>query len=239
MADGSAGGKPGFLTAAALKLLTRPGQVVAVETLTPRFRMVHLAGSGLKDVAWQPGHKLQLSLGGLTFRTFTPIAWDAAAGTARFLAYLHGDSPAARWLGGLSPGDAVLCHGPRRSLALEDAAGPMLFVGDETAIGPAASLAAREGGARFLFEASDPAESRAVLERLGVTGAEIVERLPGDMHHPALARALEAIGAPATAVLAGKAQTVQMLVKRLRVLGLNSARLRTKAYWSPGKTGLD
>lgn len=240
MADGSGGGRrDGFLTAAALKLLTRAGEVASIETLTPHFRMVHLKGAGLKGVSWSPGHKVQLRLGGLTFRTFTPIDWDSVAGTTRFLAYLHGDSPAARWLNALTPGVEVLIHGPRKSLVLDDVGTPALFAGDETSIGPAASLARASGGVRFLFEANDPAESQAVMEMLGVQGAEIVERLPGDMHYAALCAAADAGGVPATAVVAGKAQTVQALVKTLRARGLTSARLRTKAYWSPGKAGLD
>lgn len=233
MADGS-GGKPGFLTAAALKLLTRQGRVGAVEALTPHFRMVHLVGPALKGVSWSAGHKLQMRMSGLTFRTFTPIEWNAEEGTTRFLAYLHGDSPAARWLAALKTGDEVLFHGPRRSLVLDGVGAGALFVGDETAIGPAASIA--PGGARLAFEASDAGETRAVLEQLGMAGAQVVERLPGDMHHAALEQALEQ---PDLAVLAGKAQTVQFLVRALRARGLTSARLRTKAYWAPGKTGLD
>ena len=40
-------------------------------------------------------------------------------------------------------------------------------------------------------------------------------------------------------VLTGKAGTVQRLRQRLKRLAVPASRIATKAYWAPGKTGLD
>jgi hypothetical protein len=40
-------------------------------------------------------------------------------------------------------------------------------------------------------------------------------------------------------VLSGKATSIQRLSKQLRQLGISRGRLQTKAYWAPGKAGLD
>lgn len=40
-------------------------------------------------------------------------------------------------------------------------------------------------------------------------------------------------------VLTGKASSIQRVSRALKAAGVASSRMRTKAYWAPGKTGLD
>ena len=231
--------KNGFLTGAVLKLLTRRGQVRAVETVSPHFRVIDLKGEDLKGATWVPGHKLQVQVSGFSFRTYTPISWDAERGHAQFLAYSHGDSLAGRWLEALRPEDVVMLFGPRRSMDM-NFDGPIILAGDETVFGPAAALVAAGRVVRCLFEVSDAAESRDVLDRIGITSAQLVTREAGDAHHAALAAMLAAmVDAQSVFVVAGKGASVQRLVRELRGQGVPSGRMRTKAYWVPGKTGID
>ena len=47
------------------------------------------------------------------------------------------------------------------------------------------------------------------------------------------------IGPNTHVVLAGRAATVQHLLRRLKLDGVTGSRIRTKAYWADGKVGLD
>ena len=237
--------KPGFLQAAALHLLTRAAVIETAVDLSPRFRLITLAGRALQGVAWAPGQKLQIQMRGLTFRTYTPVMWDGVAGQTRVVAYRHGEGRGAAWATAAEAGDTVLLFGPRRSLDFAGLERPALFVGDETSIGPAAALLETAQGAdevRFVFEATSAAESAAVLGKLGVHGAELVERQAGDAHHAALeAAAVAAFEADRqqAVVLSGKAATIQRLSRALKARGAVSGQIKAKAYWAPGKQGLD
>jgi hypothetical protein len=47
------------------------------------------------------------------------------------------------------------------------------------------------------------------------------------------------IAAGATFVLTGKASTIQRIRQSLKQQAVPTGRILTKAYWAPGKTGLD
>ena len=74
------------------------------------------------------------------------------------------------------------------------------------------------------------------LDALGLE-ADLVARTPGDAHLAELEAKLRARTAR-TLVLTGKAQTIQALRARLRDRPPFAAQ-KTKAYWAPGKRGLD
>ncbi|MCF8469573.1 MAG: siderophore-interacting protein [Parvibaculum sp.] len=236
--------KPGIVEASLLKWLTRPAHVSDVREINARFRIFELEGESLRDAAWMPGQKAQMQLGGFVSRTYTPMGWDNAKGTTRFLAYLHGDAPASRWAAALKPGDLCLMFGPHRSLDVGEAGRPLILFGDETSFGLAASMAATKRGAAgcsFLFEVTSEEESRQALDALGIA-ATLVERRAGDTHLDALAASLERMietDASTHFALTGKAPSIQRLSRGLKQRGITSAQIKAKAYWAPGKTGLD
>ena len=90
-----------------------------------------------------------------------------------------------------------------------------------------------------MFEVSNVAEATDALAALGLKG-DLVERTANDAHLDevdALLRARD--GAEGgTLVLTGKAQSIQGIRTRLRARPA-FARQRSKAYWAPGKRGLD
>lgn len=118
----------------------------------------------------------------------------------------------------------------------------MLF-GDETSFGLAHSVAAcGVGDTAFLFEVTSVAESETVLAALGIANAALVERKSDDVHMDEVERALmQTVTArkPRQFVLTGKSLSIQRLSKALKGRGFISAQIRSKAYWAPGKTGLD
>ncbi len=232
---------PGRITRALLRWMMRPARVAAVEALSPRFRLIDLEGECLKNVAWQPGQKVQVAIGaGLSSRTYTPMSWDADAGRTRMLAYLHGDGPGSRWAGSLLAGQVCQFLGPRRSLDLSGADGPVILFGDETSFGLAAALRNDPAATELVFEVSGAAESRAVLTAIGLDRATVIERRDGGVHLAAIGADLSRHVTPnARFVLTGKAQSIQSVSQALKKSGMGSSSVKSKAYWSPGKTGLD
>ncbi len=235
--------KPGFVETTFLKWMTRTAKVSAIDELTPQFRLVTLTGEALKDHTFVVGQKTQMQLGGFVSRTYTPMMWDTAAGQTKFLAYLHGDGPASRWAGTLTLGDDVAMFGPRGSLDLSKVAVPALLFGDETSFGLAHALAASGvSDVSFLFEVNALADAEQALAALGLANAVLVERLAGDMHLDGLeARMMQMVDArkPKQFVLTGKSVSIQRLSRALKARGVTTAEIKAKAYWAPGKTGLD
>lgn len=238
--DRPAAKAPGRLSKALIRLLMKRATVVASERLTDRFRLITLEGAALKGVAWTPGDKVQIAMGSaFVARTYTPIEWNAAAGRMCILGYAHGDGPGGAWVRAVRPGDECDIFGPRGSLDLRRLSGPLAIFGDETAIG-LAYAATRQEPSRAVtchFEVGDLESARQVAVELGLQDAALVERCPDETHVATMVAALpDLVAAGASFVLVGKAGTVQTL---RRALTLPASRLLTKAYWAPGKAGLD
>lgn len=226
-----------------LRWLGKAASVRRVEPWSDSFRLIELEGTDLQQVAWKPGQRIQVPLAGMRLsRTYTPIDWDAAAGRTRFLAFLHGQAPGTDWARMLAPGAGLQLIGPRRSIEQPAGTSPALLFGDETAMGLAAALRASQPGRRWevLLEAGDVAACRSVVQALGLDDAWLLARRPDESHLVAVETqmALHA-GTDAHFVLAGRAPAVQRLQRALRRMNVKFSRVQTKAYWAPGKTGLD
>jgi ferric-chelate reductase (NADPH) len=235
----------GRVEGAIMKMFTKAASVSEVEVLDESFRLITLAGPALRDVRWVPGMKVQMGLGGWISRTYTPIDWDAANGLTRLLAFVHGDAPGAVWARGLRAGEACTIFGPRDSIDLTQLSRPGLLFGDESSIGLAHALRFTTAGAQgvsIVLEVTSKPGAEAVLARMQIEQATLVERKPDDAH---LSELEELVAAQvqersiSSCALSGKATSIQRVNKRLRALGMTSRQIRTKAYWAPGKAGLD
>ncbi|MBR0710519.1 siderophore-interacting protein [Bradyrhizobium liaoningense] len=226
-----------------LRWLMRPALVVTVETLSPRFARIELEGEALKDVAWTAGQKIQVAIGaGLSARTYTPMSWDTGRGRTRLLAFAHGDGPGSRWASSLREGDTCQFFGPRRSLDLAGLEAPVVLFGDETSFGLAAALRnnLQAGGALHMFEVTDVVESQQVLDAVSLGQARLIARSAGEEHLSIVeAEMLRLAANGAQFVLTGKASSIQRFSRALKAAGVASSRIKAKAYWAPGKTGLD
>ena len=234
----------GWLSRTLARWLMRQAMVASVETLSDRFRLIGLEGEGLRAAAWRPGEKIQVKVGGgLTARTYTPISWDACVGSTSILAWLHGEGPGSAWVRSLAPGQACQFIGPRASLDIADLKPLFVLFGDETSFGLASSLAGlrpHDAKNAFLFEVTSADECAPVLGRLRVE-ASLFERRAGDTHLEGVETQIERYAAAADVrfVLTGKAQSIQRIRRTLKGAGVGSARIFAKAYWAPGKAGLD
>jgi len=239
---------PGLLGQAVLKVLTNETRVDAVQALSPRFRLVSLSGDALRRVVRTPGDKVQVRVGGMAFRTFTPFSTGAGDDSLALLGYAHGGTPAARWLLSVAPGDRCHVRGPRRSLDLAAIDRSTVFVGDETSLGLALALCGTPLGGldtHFVFEVDAAAEVRGVLEAMGhgmLRHAWLVERRADGSHlvevEAALARYARADGYRQY-VLSGQSLTIQRLQRTLKREGARPSQMLAKAYWAPGKIALD
>lgn len=231
------------------RLLFREAVVTGVRDVSPRFRRLTLAGKDLTGIACSPGDKVQLYLPSGDMRTYTPFAYDGARGEYQLLVYLHapdGDTPGASWGRSVAAGARVRLFGPRGSLPLTSLTGPVILFGDETSFAVARTLGERAsaGPASLVFEVTDAAESRRVLDDLGVGGCELVARREADGHLPAVSERLRAALAAnpgAQLVLTGRAQSIQQVRAALKAqpAAPGGAGQKVKAYWSVGKRGLD
>ncbi|HYQ15170.1 MAG TPA: SIP domain-containing protein, partial [Polyangiaceae bacterium] len=161
------------------------------------------------------------------------------------LVFSHGVGPGAEWGNTLKVGDGCSLFGPRDSLDLNGLTRPALLFGDETTFALSHSLRFTPAGAanvRLVFEVTSKRVAERVLTELGVAHFDLVERAPDDSHLDEVERlAVEQVQARAvtSCALTGKASSIQRVNKRLRSLGLAGRQIRTRAYWAPGKQGLD
>lgn len=235
--------QPGRVSRALIRMFMKQARIAHTETLTEDVRLITIESSSFRDVDWVPGQKVQLAMGSaFVARTYTPIEWDAVAGRTRIVAYSHGNGPGSAWARSTVPGDECAVFGPRTSLDVNRVAGACVMLGDETSIALAYAFRQRlaESAFRGLLEVGDVAATRDVLGRLDLGGVELFGRSAGDEHLDEMASRLSAPAmANATFVLTGKALSIQRLRRALSALGVPAARIITKAYWAPGKTGLD
>ena len=243
----STGPRAGFFESAVQKLFMRRAHVDAVDDLNAQFRMITLSGDGLKGADWTPGDKvqIQLKLGSWVKRTYTPLHWDPIEGRTRVLVYLHGDGPGTAWARGTRAGDTCLLFGPRKSIDLRRLPPPAVLFGDETSIGLAAALHATRGdthGIELLFEFSAPSQTVQVTEALGLSKAQYCGRSDGDGRAPDLERRLLSLvdaHHPIRFALTGKSTSIQQIRQLLRTRGFSPSQFQSRAYWAPGKSGLD
>jgi ferric-chelate reductase (NADPH) len=243
--DAPAGRRAGPFETAMQKLFSRSARVVAIEDLNAMFRIVTLGGDALREVQWTPGDKIQIQLGGWVQRTYTPLDWDPAKGLTRILAYLHSDGPGTRWAREAHVGDDCVFFGPRRSIDLTQLQAPAILFGDETSFGLAAALKNTGAANRrvdLLFEVSTPVESESVIERLGLGDVHMRACAQNDVHLTDIEERMRAVleaRQPLQFVLTGKSTSIQRIRRWLRQHGGSSAKFQNKAYWAPGKKGLD
>lgn len=241
--------EPGLIEKALVKPFVREAEVLTCEPMSAEFVHVKLGGKALEGVSWRPGDKLQVQMGGFTFRTYTPIMWDAKQGHTQLLVYLHGGARGADWARGLKQGQRCAFFGPRRSLELDRLDTAALIFGDETSFAMATSLVttrphfARSPDVGYVFEVTSAARARPIIDQLGLRNVTLVERLPDDAHLATVRSHLDGkLGDPTRGpgiVLSGKASSIQTLTRALRSDGVARSRIMSKAYWAPGKKGLD
>ncbi|MGN7778042.1 siderophore-interacting protein [Mycolicibacterium sp. 22603] len=219
-------------------------RVTEVTNLTTKFVKVTLGCDAFTRANWTPGDKLQLRprRGSLAMRAYTPINWNPDEGSTDLIAYRHGEGPAARWFDNAVAGVDAEIFGPSKSLDLSDTVTHTVFAGDETSIGLACALRQFNSNATFLYEAHEPAELSNVLAASGIDADSHILRRSADhselLDHIFEAAAIGRTGASVDIVVTGEAATVNAVRRGLKARPDLAARIKARAYWASGRTGL-
>lgn len=232
----------GFFMDALGRLLLRESRVTSVRSVGAGFVSIELTGASLRGAEWVPGDKVQALLPSIDVRTYTPLRWDAAAGTTELLVFRRaGDTPSVAWTRSVAVGDPLRFAGPQRSLRAPSDR-PVVLFGDETSFAVAKALASSlpAGRVACVFEVASRADCDPVLAELGLTDAVTLQRSDAGAHLSAAAERLrDAVARKpgAEVVMTGCAQSIQGVRERLRAAGTKPG--TSKAYWSAGRVGLD
>ena len=232
--------------------------VSEIEALTPRMRRIRFSGPRLQGLTWTPGQHIRLQVAGLgesflrlrpndALRSYSIFDADPDVGTLDIVMFDHdGDpkvvTPARRWATAVEIGDRVHITRPQGNFVLNNNAPYHVFAGEETAsVAFAAMLRSLQPGAEVhgvVEAAADtdhlaPARPLTRVERGDAPAANSVVLADG-------LRALRLPDHPGVAYLAGEARTIQTLRKILMTeRGWGRRQIRTKPYWTPGRTGME
>jgi len=211
-------------------LLLSSATVIDVTAPGPRFRRLRLSLDGPLRTPFAPGDKVQVLLPD-AMRTYTPFAVDDVDGRA-FSLLLFARSVVV--------GAPLRFMGPQASLPLSAHGGPAVLVGDETSLAVAATLVTSRapGTARVVLEVQDADEVSALLPGLGLAPCTtLVRRRDDEAHLDEVVDAVVADAAGARVFLVGRAPAIQRVQRGLRAREVDVT--KSRAYWAPGKRGLD
>lgn len=264
---------PFTLTRRPNELVFRPVRLTMRDWLAPHYVRVRLESEALRGfdspgsddhirvffpdrTAFPDGSAAQEALDAEALREFpsreyTPLAWDASAGTLDLEFVVHQHGIAGRWAAEATMGSVVGVGGPRGSMVVDGAPAGWLLAGDETAL-PAIrrflerfSQTAPDGRGLVLVEVPDAAH-RPVVETPAGTELRWINRGEASAGS-ALIAALDALGAADRPASGADADDVfafvaaeHSVVKPGRALvldrwGLDAERVAVKGYWRRGE----
>jgi NADPH-dependent ferric siderophore reductase len=229
-----------------------------VEQLTPRMRRIRFSGRRLRGVTWTPGQHVRLQVAGLgeslvrlhphdALRTYSIYDADRELGTLDIVMLDHGAdpeslTPARRWSRTVDLGDEIQFTRPQGNLVIRPDASYHVFAGEETAsVAFAAMLRSLPPTAEVhgVIEAADHGDHLELARPLHRVQRGEASAMDSAVLADAL-RALELPDHPGVAYLAGEARTIQTLRKILVTeRGWDRRAIRTKPFWTPGRTGLE
>jgi NADPH-dependent ferric siderophore reductase len=225
----------------------RTGEVTQVDQITARMRRITMA---VPELDWMPGQQIRVCVGDVTSpaawlnglrRTYS--VWDYQSGLMSLCILDHGDGPGARWARSVAVGREVLFSPPEGSMVATVArpAPYHLFVGEETAAVAFGPMVAALGDAevRGVIEVDSPADQLPLPDSLAWRFRDGAPAASSATLTAAVAE-LDLPAEPGTAYVAGEARTVQAVCQHLvSERGWPRRAVRSKPFWSPGKTGMD
>ncbi|MGH3726245.1 MAG: siderophore-interacting protein [Mycobacterium sp.] len=223
-------------------VLFTPVHVIEATQLATCFVKIRIASPAFQRAQWTPGDKLQLRTrrGSLHVRAYTPMNWDNREGSTELLAFLHGDGLGARWFDDVTVGTDCDVVGPSGSLDLTKVSNSTVFVGDETSVALAHALRSIVPAAVCIYEATDIASLCALLAMLKLNDNTLVVAKSPDSATllDELRKTLESSPRPYDLIVSGDAATVNAVRRGARRWPHLAPRIKARAYWAQGRTGL-
>jgi NADPH-dependent ferric siderophore reductase len=228
------------------------------EQLTPTMRRIQFSGKRLQGLPYKPGQHVRLQVAGLgesllrlhphdALRTYSVYDADPDLGTLDIVMLdLDGEhdvvTPARRWSSASCVGDRVQFSKPQGNFVLRQDAPYHLFAGEETA---SVAFAAMLRSLPTTDHVCGVVEAAARADHLPLDRSiQRVERGDASAWDSAVladaVRALPLPEHPGVAYLAGEARTIQTVRKILiSERGWDRRDIRTKPFWTPGRTGME
>jgi ferric-chelate reductase (NADPH) len=135
--------------------------------------------------------------------------------------------------------------GLQESLNLTALSRPAVFFGDETSFAAAKTLQSHLApgiATRFVFEVTSESEAQSVIDRLQIHDSVCCARRNDDAHIPLVIEAIKSAQAEVATphlVLTGNGRSIQSIRGGLRTGDAGIITYHVKAYWAPGKIGLE
>lgn len=216
--------------------------VTEITRIAGCFVKIRIASPAFRRAEWTAGDKMQLRTrrGSLEARAYTPINWDPVGGSTELLAFLHGDGPGARWFDEASVGLSGDVFGPSSSLDLTKVGESTVFVGDETSVALAHALRTVAPNALCIYEAVDVASLCTLLAQLRLNQNTVVVAKSVDRAKllKELRQALDSKPSPEDLVVSGDAATVNAVRRAVKSWPHLALKIKARAYWAQGRTGL-
>jgi NADPH-dependent ferric siderophore reductase len=233
------------------------GTVDAVEDITPRMRRIRIIGESLRGLTWVPGQHIRLRVGNLSgpqtwirgfrdaLRTYSIWDYDDY-GRLDVCILDHAEpGPGARWSRKAHIGQRVALTPPEGRLRIQDAAPYHLFVGDETAsVAFGAMLRALPASAHVytVLEAGTPADRLPLARPRNITWI-YRDNAPTTDSGVLLLHALRSLQLPTVpgmAYIAWEARSCQVARRHFNhERNWPRKAVTVKAFWAPGRRGLD
>jgi NADPH-dependent ferric siderophore reductase len=220
--------------------------VAGIDLITPRMRLIRLAGSGLRGLSWIPGQQVRVRVrdprGRSALRTYS--VWSYQGDQLGLCVLDHGDGPGAYWARSLSKGDEVLLRKPEGAFVTAKDAAYHVFAGEETAsVAFGAMLGALSCGER-VYGAIEVAreDDRLPLPRTDELSWRFRAGAPAAASAGLVSavRDLDLPAGPGVAYLAGEARTCQAVRAHLvSERGWPRRSVLVKPFWAPGKRGME
>lgn len=223
--------------------------VHSVRELAPRWRHIILAVPQLDTFQWQPGQHARVQVGDHdnafdwvigNLRTYS--VWNHDRTDLHLRVFDHGDGPGAQWSRTVRPGHQTRIRRPEGNFFVREA--PYhIFAGDETAavaFGAMLNTLPPDIRTYTIIEVDTPDER---LHDINHQPRWCYRRGRSAAASTTLVSAVAALKLPkqaGMAYLAGEARTIQLVRHHLvNDRGWHRNQVRTKPFWTPGRTGMD
>lgn len=233
-----------------LDLFSVTGTVTQIDPVAGRMQRIRVEGDDVSSLACLPGQHVRVHVADMR----EPRSWLRPRDLLRsYSVWQHGngielcvldhasDGPGARWARQLRTGHRVTFGRPEGSFVLREG-GYHVFAGEETAaVAFGAMLRALPSAVPVygIIEVDEPEDCLPFSRQLTWQYREGRPAAASQTLLEAFA-ALPLPSEPGTAYLAGEARTIQLLRRHLVAeRGWPRQAIRTKPFWTPGKSGLD
>lgn len=233
----------------------RPAEVLRVDTIAPRLKVVTFGGAGLAGFGLAlPSAHIKIIFAGHDAwsplseaprppsRTYTPRRFDPATNRLEVEFVLHGDGLASNWVERAEAGMTVWIGGPGRGLVVPPELSTIVLAADETAM-PAAGmiLEALPAGCRAIVacEVADALDERPLSPVRDVTTAWLHRNRTGAAPGSLLLDNLRTVEAPADALWWFAAEAAAIRRARQHLIserGIDRRLVVTRGYWKAGES---